>query len=352
MAAKTYPSDTVATIAGSCAYGENRWQTPAELYRTSTDPLGIPSFLLVAGSPPSYNNFCDIDRLLQTMTHIVAGLETNIGAPNKFAVVLGAKHGNCCGAGVQEEFLGAIRKMLDGDPRAIFGGVVMVNFPINKDRAEVLLHYGMPAGKRRLLDCIVAPGFESDAMELLQRKEGKCRLLTNPHLGRLSSADLDTSLRRRQVRGGFLTQPNYTFVLDLAAPYIKRYAFGTERKEHWRDLALAWAVGSTSNSNTITLVRGGKLLGNAVGQQDRVGSAELAVKRAKDAGHRITGAVAYSDSFFPFPDGPKVLIDEHVGAIFATSGSVNDQQIIDQCVDARVPLYMAPDEVARGFYWH
>lgn len=72
----------------------------------------------------------------------------------------------------------------------------------------------------------------------------------------------------------------------------------------------------------------------------------------KDAGHSTTGAVAYSDSFFPFPDGPKALIQANVSVIFATSGSVNDQKVIDACVDARVLLYMAPDDTARGFFGH
>lgn len=241
--------------------------------------------------------------------------------------------------------------MLDGDPLAIFGGVVMTNFYIDRVRAEELLYYGMD-GKRRLLDCVVASGFEDEVIEMLQRKNGKCRLLANPALGGLSAASLDTSWRYRFVRGGFLVQPNYTFVLDLAADYVKRYARGMDDKKRWLDLTLAWAIGSTSTSNTITLVRNGKLLANAVGQQDRVGAAKLALTRAERSGHHAGDAVAYSDSFFPLPDGPQALINAHVGAILATSGSIKDQEIIDLCVDQRVPLYLMPDKVGRGFYGH
>jgi AICAR transformylase/IMP cyclohydrolase PurH len=46
-----------------------------------------------------------------------------------------------------------------------------------------------------------------------------------------------------------------------------------------QDAILAWAIGSTSNSNTITLVKNGKLIGNGVGQQDRVGAGQLALSR-------------------------------------------------------------------------
>ena len=123
---------------------------------------------------------------------------------------------------------------------------------------------------------------------------------------------------------------------------------------------LAWAIGSNANSNTITIVKDGKLIGNGVGQQDRVGAAKLAIMRADDASFalsgqeraKLEGAVAYSDSFFPFSDGPEVLIDRGIKTIFATSGSVNDKEVIEFCKNRGVTLVMYPDKTARGFAWH
>jgi phosphoribosylaminoimidazolecarboxamide formyltransferase/IMP cyclohydrolase len=132
----------------------------------------------------------------------------------------------------------------------------------------------------------------------------------------------------------------------------------TEHKEAYandrRSLVLAWAIGSTSNSNTITLVNSNRLIGNGVGQQDRVSAAELAIKRAQDAGHghRLKGAVAYSDSFFPFPDGAQKLIDEGVSAILTSSGSVKDEEVFETITEAGVSLYTVPDSAGRGFYAH
>src|SRR3989339_1119669 len=86
-----------------CANGENACQTPASLYRVhggGKDPLAIVNWQLVAGSPVSYNNICDLDRMLQTMTHIGAGMEKNFN--NVPEIAIGAKHGNACGAGVGE----------------------------------------------------------------------------------------------------------------------------------------------------------------------------------------------------------------------------------------------------------
>ena len=139
-------------------------------------------------------------------------------------------------------------------------------------------------------------------------------------------------------------------VFDINDPRVEKYGELDQVQE--RDLLLAWAVGSTSNSNTITLVKDGRLIGNGVGQQDRVGCCELAIKRARDAGHETEGAVAYSDSFFPFPDGPEVLAGAGIKAILASSGSVKDGEVKAMCATHGVTLVMVPDAVGRGFYNH
>jgi phosphoribosylaminoimidazolecarboxamide formyltransferase / IMP cyclohydrolase len=330
-----------------CAYGENAWQTPARMVHEETgDPLAIGRFALLEGSAPSYNNLVELDRQLQTITHIAAAFDAaGDGVP---PMAVGTKHGNACGAAVARTPAAAARLMLTGDRRAIFGGCVMLGFAVDEEVADVLLNHGSEV--RRLLDMVTAAAFTDGAIELLARKQGKCRVLANPALGELSRGSLDTAPRRRQVRGGVMEQPNYAFTLDLADPAVRR--FGTLTPAQERDLLLAWAVGATSNSNTVTLVRDGQLLGNGVGQQDRVGACALAVSRARDAGHDTTGAAAYSDSFFPFPDAPRVLIEAGIGAIFCTSGSVRDDIVRQTMLDAGVGVAQLPDRDARGFFGH
>ena len=146
-----------------CLYGENAWQAPAALYSRKifqvdlVDSLSLENFHLVAGTSLSYNNLCDVDRLLQTITHISAAFAVNRGKTPLIAV--GCKHGNPCGAAVGKDHITVIQKMIKGDTRAILGGLVMVNFPINEAAAEELLTYLMPKGERRLLDGIIAPSF-------------------------------------------------------------------------------------------------------------------------------------------------------------------------------------------------
>jgi phosphoribosylaminoimidazolecarboxamide formyltransferase/IMP cyclohydrolase len=333
----------------ACKYGENAWQTPAGLFKTKdADLLSLSKFQLIAGTGPSYNNWCDIDRLLQTITHIAAGFDVNFSKTSFIAV--GVKHGNPCGAAVSDNPAEAIKKMLEGDLRAIFGGIVMLNFAIDKKLAGILLNHRMENDQRRLLDAIVAPAFSPEAILLLRRKGDKCRFLTNPALESLSKESLDRHFRFRYVRGGFLRQPNYTFILDLKSNEIIKIGDLSSNQE--KDLLLAWAMGSTSNSNTTTLVKNQMLIGNGVGQQDRVGGCELAVKRSKDAGHNSQEAVAYSDSFFPFIDGPKVLAEAGIKAIFSTRGSIKDKEIEKFCRENKIILIMLPDTQARGFFGH
>src|SRR5205823_3059893 len=111
----------------------------------------------------------------------------------------------------------------------------------------------------------------------LQRKTGKLRLLTNPALANLGMDSLDTAQRFRYIPDGVAVQDKYTYVPEIRQSEILAGGWITPEQE--RDLVLAWAVGSTSNSNKITLVKDGMVIGNGVGQQDRVGAAELALKR-------------------------------------------------------------------------
>ncbi|GAB4390369.1 MAG: hypothetical protein Kow0025_21920 [Thermodesulfovibrionales bacterium] len=334
----------------TCKYGENGYQVPAALYGAgSDDPLGLDRFKIVAGTEPSYNNLCDIDRLLQTVTHIAAAFEVNRGRVPLVAV--GVKHGNPCGAAVSwDEPAGAARRMIMGDPLAIFGGLVMVNYGVTEEVAEALVAHGMPEGQRRPLDGIVAPSFEEGAVGLFKRKGDKCRLLENPALSGLGLKSLDAAPRFRFVRGGFLMQPNYTFVLDLKDPELMKYGSATEAQEN--DMLLAKAIGDTSNSNTVTIVKDGMLLANGVGQQARVRGAKLAVNLTGYSGHDPSGASASSDSFFPFTDGVEVLRDAGIKAVVATSGSVKDAEVVRFCQESGVVLYHVPDRKARGFFGH
>ena len=75
------------------------------------------------------------------------------------------------------------------------------------------------------------------------------------------------------------------------------------------DLAFAWRACRAVKSNAILLATDGASVGVGMGQVNRVDSCRLAVTRA---GERAAGSVAASDAFFPFEDGPQILIDAGV----------------------------------------
>lgn len=363
----TQVSGFAARLNSPTKYGENPQQAEAAFYsdnRVAADPLGLDKFEHVQGMERSYINMTDIDRLLQTVTHVAAGFARNFGAVP--AIAVGVKHGNACGAAVGNSLVEAVQKMLTGDTRAIFGGVIMINGEIDESVAETLMRHAVDGDKPRLLDGVIGASVTKEALELLSRN--KLRVVVNPALADLTEASLDTKRRVRPVRGGVLEQPNYDFVLDLSADYVQQNGETSDQQK--RDMILAWAVGATSNSNTISLVKDGQLIGNGVGQQDRVGAVQLALTRTtielpklevQDGRILLTtsldqaklaGSVAYSDSFFPFPDAPQLLTDAGVKAILTSSGSVGDPAVIKTLTDAGASITLVPDKTARGFYMH
>ena len=89
-------------------------------------------------------------------------------------------------------------------------------------------------------------------------------------------------------------------------------------------------------SNAILLAAGGASVGVGMGQVNRVDSCRLAVERA---GERAAGSVAASDAFFPFADGPGILIAAGVRAIVQPGGSMRDAETIEAAQAAGVTMY-------------
>ncbi|MCH7493055.1 hypothetical protein IID19_05775, partial [Patescibacteria group bacterium] len=234
-----------------------------------------------------------------------------------------------------------------------FGGIVSTNFPIGVKEAETLLFHktgGNAKGdpNRRLIDVIMAPSISQEAIELLKRKDGRCKLLVNEALGHLTKNTVDKELTIRSVGGGLLEQDHASLILNLEHEKLKKND-RTLTDQQTIDLLLAWAVCATSRSNTITIALNSMIIGNGSGGKSRVFIAEIAIKLANDSGHIIAGAVAVSDSFFPQPDGPQILIDNNVDVIFTTFGSVKDKTVKETILDAGVILWWGPDNEFRIF---
>lgn len=331
--------------------GENPYQIPASIFalEEKNDPLSLMNFKQVSGENPCFTNMADADCILKTMCLVAEAFRLNTSSQPY--VCIAAKHGNPCGAAVSAEAPAqAIEQALFGDPRSIWGGEVISNFPIDKDLAEFLL-----ASSRRkksfgnaswMLDVIMAPMFTPDAVLILgKRKERK--LLENSALG--SPFVKKDGYSYRFVRGGFLRQPPATYILDL-----KECSWDGDglKKADVASFIVAWAVAFSSNhgGNEVVLVKDGVLLG-AGGGPSTVEAARVAVARAKESGHEIDGAVFAADAFFPFTDAPAILAKAGVRAGSVPSGGKHEQEIREFFRRKEITMAYLPEQY-RGFCRH
>ncbi len=336
----------VGTRSQVLKYGENPQQKYAATFTTkagASDPFAVHNFKQIEGTAPSYVNITDLDCLVETLTRTAAAFDLNTGrVPH---MMFAAKHGNCCGAAIGDNPYTITNRVVSGDREAISGAFVICTFEVDAGVADVLLTHLMEKGQRRIFDGVVAPSFTEEAIDKLSRKTGKCRLFVNPELVKLGRTSVDMSRRIRYVRGGFTIQDSNPFIFQVKAEWKLTF-------DEVDDLLLAQGIGSTGNSNSIVLVKNGMLIGSGMGQRSRVMAGKFALLYADTYDHNVAGALAYSDSFCPFIDGPELLAKAGVTKIFATSGSIRDKEVLERMHELGVKFMTLPDAEARGFAKH
>ncbi|MCJ8504479.1 bifunctional phosphoribosylaminoimidazolecarboxamide formyltransferase/IMP cyclohydrolase [Kocuria flava] len=315
--------------AATLRYGENPHQRAA-LYVDEAAAPGIAQADQLHGKEMSYNNYVDADAALR------AAYDFDEPA---VAVV---KHNNPCGVavagpGAADPVAEAHRKAHACDPLSAYGGVIAANRPVTRAMAETV--------KDIFTEVVVAPGFEPEALELLQEKKN-IRLLQLPEdFGR-------DALEYRQVSGGALLQLPDRLDAEGDDPAHWTLAAGAAADERTlADLAFAWRALRAVKSNAILLADDGASVGIGMGQVNRVDSCRLSVERANtlgaDGAERARGAVAASDAFFPFADGLQVLLDAGVRAVVQPGGSVRDEEVVEAARAAGVTMYFTG---ARHFF--
>ena len=81
-------------------------------------------------------------------------------------------------------------------------------------------------------------------------------------------------------------------------------------------------------SNAIVLARDLRTVGIGAGQQSRVDAMRIAIEKAREHAHDLTGAALASDAFFPFADGPQLGLEAGVAAIVQPGGSKRDAEVV------------------------
>jgi phosphoribosylaminoimidazolecarboxamide formyltransferase/IMP cyclohydrolase len=82
-------------------------------------------------------------------------------------------------------------------------------------------------------------------------------------------------------------------------------------------------------SNAIVVAKDGQTIGIGAGQMSRVDAVRIALDKARELGHELSGSVLASDAFFPFPDGPALALDAGVSAFIQPGGSKRDGEVIE-----------------------
>jgi phosphoribosylaminoimidazolecarboxamide formyltransferase/IMP cyclohydrolase len=179
-------------------------------------------------------------------------------------------------------------------------------------------------------EVIVAPAFDDAALEVLAGRKNLRLLVAAPR-------PAGPAAEIRPVSGGLLMQSTDRIDApgDDSAGWTLQAGEAADAQT-LTDLAFAWRAVRAVKSNAILLASDGATVGVGMGQVNRVDSCRLAVARA---GERAAGAVAASDAFFPFADGPGVLIEAGVRAIVEPGGSIRDDETIAAAKEANVTLY-------------
>ncbi|GAB5521845.1 MAG: bifunctional phosphoribosylaminoimidazolecarboxamide formyltransferase/IMP cyclohydrolase [Rhodothermales bacterium] len=281
-------------------YGENPKQRAALYGDTS------PYFEALHGKALSFNNLIDLSAALQLIDEFVDAAPT--------CAIL--KHTNPCGAATADSLLSAYRNAFATDRQSPFGGIVVVNQPLDLATAKAI--------DAIFTELIIAPAFEDGVLDFLKQKKNR-RLIRH-----LKAARTDDALDIRSVVGGLLVQDRDP-VLAPAKEQRGHYTVVTERQPtaaEWRDLDFAWRIVKHVKSNAIVYAKDGATLGIGAGQMSRIDSSELAVNKGLKSELNFTGAVIASDAFFPFADGLIAAAESGATAAIQPGGSIRDEDVI------------------------
>ena len=285
-------------------YGENPHQKATLLVGRQPTEASVAFARQLHGKELSYINLLDADAALATVKELAMPAACIV------------KHATPCGFAAADDLATAFRRAFESDPLAAFGGIVALNQSVHLTTAEAITSID------KLLEVIVAPSYEIKALKLLRERWKNVRLL---EVGPVEPGRFDhEEFHMHKIVGGYLVQQR-----DMEGWNPQSLKVVSQRQptpQEMADLQIAWLVCKHVKSNAIVLAKQRQVVGIGGGQVDRVGAARLAIEKA---GERARGSVAASDAFFPFPDGPQLLLDAGITALIHPGGSVRDQETVD-----------------------
>lgn len=370
-------------------YGCNPNQKPAKIFMHDGSDLPIE----ILGGRPGFINFLDAFNSWQ----LVKELKEALGLP----AVTSFKHVSPTSAAVGIPMSDRLKRAcfvsdvdgLDDSPLALayarargtdrmcsFGDWVALSDPCDVATAKLI--------KNEVSDGIIAPGYDSEALEILRSKRGG-----NYNIVKIDPEYVPDPVEHKQVFGITFEQGRNNFKIDREL--LKNIV--TENKElpesAIRDLIISLITLKYTQSNSVCFATDGQAVGVGAGQQSRVHCVRLAGSKAdtwflrqsdkvlelpfrEDIGRptrdnvidgyinqneedvcadgnwqkyftkkpehftkeeqevylsTIDGVSLGSDAFFPFPDNIERAFKSGVKYIAEPGGSIRDDLVIDTC---------------------
>ncbi len=232
------------------------------------------------------------------------------------------KHSTPCGIALGTTLLEAYEKTFACDPVSIYGGIVACNSTVDEATASKL--------GELFLEIVIAPDFESGALEILKRKK-------NLRIIKAGYAPRDTK-EYTAVDGGLLVQETDKLLLEK----WEVVSSVAPEAEDIPDLIFGIRAVTFVKSNAVLVVKDLAATGIGGGQVNRIWPTTHALQRsaaaikagAEKGGPWADGKCArvlVSDAFFPFADVVEAAAAAGIKSIIQPGGSVNDKLSIEAC---------------------
>lgn len=288
-------------------YGENPHQKGA-FYKDADDTNGLAAMKKLHGKELSFNNILD----LQAAVDFIKDFE------NPTAVII--KHNNPAGLAEDKTLSTAYRQAYACDPLSAFGGIIGLNRGVDLATAKLI-------DKSGFMECIVAPGYENEALKLLTQKKN-VRIL-ELDLSQIKNGGYDY----KKVSGGLLLQEKDEKCLNPAE--LKNVTKCKPSKSDTASIIFGWKAIKNIKSNAMALVKGTKLVGVGCGQTSRVESLQTAITKA---GKNAKGSILISDAFLPKTDNVKLAKKAGIKLIVQTGGSIADEETIKEADKSKIAM--------------
>ncbi len=287
-------------------YGENPHQSGA-FYQETEELKGLAKLKQLNGKELSFNNILDLNAALDVVREF----------ENPAAVII--KHNNPTGVSEDASLAKAYKQALNCDVLSAFGGIIGLNRAVDSKTAELI-------SKSGFMECVIAPGFEAQALEILSAKKNLRVIEVDFHSGK---EEFDF----KKVYGGLLVQSKDDKTISAAD--LKVVTKIKPTKAQIEAMLFAWKVVKGSKSNAICLAKGHTTVGIGCGQTSRVDSAITAILKAKK---NAKNSVLASDAFIPKVDTVLLAAKAGVKAVIQTGGSIADSDVIKAADKAKIAM--------------